>query len=40
MAAGLLGAGIGVVAVFAEGVAWSCGRTASAHAASWAPRAD
>ncbi|MFD0267783.1 hypothetical protein ACFVGY_14495 [Streptomyces sp. NPDC127106] len=40
MSAALLGAGIAVVAVWGVVVAWSCGRTASTHAASWAPRAD
>ncbi|MET9610392.1 hypothetical protein ABZZ17_35845 [Streptomyces sp. NPDC006512] len=40
MSLALLGAGIAVVAVCGVVVAWSCGRTASAHAASWAPRAD
>ncbi|MFD6880534.1 MULTISPECIES: hypothetical protein [unclassified Streptomyces] len=40
MSTPLLGTGAAVVAVCGVVVAWSCGRTASAHASSWAPRAD
>ncbi|MFF3013712.1 hypothetical protein [Streptomyces sp. NPDC057939] len=40
MSAALLGSGVAVVAVCGVVVAWSCGRTASAHASSWTPRAD
>ncbi|MEU9031660.1 hypothetical protein AB0D46_29890 [Streptomyces sp. NPDC048383] len=40
MSTALLGTGVAVVAVCGVVVAWSCGRTASAHAAAWAPRAD
>ncbi|MFD7915174.1 hypothetical protein ACFV30_31390 [Streptomyces sp. NPDC059752] len=40
MSATLLAAGIALVAMCGLVVAWSCGRIASAHAASWAPRAD
>lgn len=40
MSPGLLGAGLTAVAVSGVAVALTCGRTAAAHAASWAPQAD
>ncbi|MGW7064592.1 hypothetical protein ACWGHM_39655 [Streptomyces sp. NPDC054904] len=40
MSTALLATGVAVVALCALAVAWSCGRTTSAHAAAWAPRAD
>ncbi|MEU3405222.1 hypothetical protein ABZ766_14960 [Streptomyces sp. NPDC006670] len=40
MSPALLGAGLTAVAVSGAVVAWTCGRTAAAHAATWAPRAD
>ncbi|MFJ3876833.1 hypothetical protein ACIPW5_05175 [Streptomyces sp. NPDC090077] len=40
MSTGLLGAGLIAVAVSGVAVAWTCGRTAATHAASWVPQAD